>query len=203
MDTSREFHMRASKHAFIYLRICHADRKPRSIWNSRNLEFSLRTINPNEPVHRIPCLRHFWHFGCEAASDARSKRDAVTGDVRLRSRDQNNRHHERSSRTAYCREAVPNRPSRESGPLVMQRSDIRRRAGTPSKRSIPFPAITSSPLFSRMSSGFAQRIGRPFRPPATIWLPSQDRRRTCLPVIPSPMSMLAQWPRNASYSCGT
>jgi len=32
-------------------------------------------------VHRIPCLRHFRHFGCGAASDARSKRDAVTGDV--------------------------------------------------------------------------------------------------------------------------
>jgi hypothetical protein len=39
---------------------------------------------PNRPVHRIPCLRHFWHFGCGAASDARSKRDAVTGDVSLR-----------------------------------------------------------------------------------------------------------------------
>ncbi len=32
-------------------------------------------------MHRIQCLRHFWHFGCGAASDARSKRDAVTGDV--------------------------------------------------------------------------------------------------------------------------
>ena len=39
-------------------------------------------LGAHRPVHRIPCLRHFWHFGCGAASDARSKRDAVTGDVR-------------------------------------------------------------------------------------------------------------------------
>jgi hypothetical protein len=34
-----------------------------------------QTLMSNRPVHRIPCLRHFWHFACGAGSHTGSKRE--------------------------------------------------------------------------------------------------------------------------------